>query len=52
VRDVVRADGVVLVVGTRQGLKKALDKAKERLGTNGYVTASWLPGTLTNAETL
>ncbi|GFZ50621.1 37S ribosomal protein mrp4, mitochondrial [Saitozyma sp. JCM 24511] len=51
VRDVVRADGVVLVVGTRQGLKKALDKAKERLGTNGYVTASWLPGTLTNAET-
>jgi hypothetical protein len=52
VRDVVRADGVVLVVGTRQGLKKALDKAKERLGTNGYVAASWLPGTLTNAETL
>lgn len=52
VRDVVKADGVVLIVGTRGGLRKGLDKAKERLGDNGYCTTKWLPGLLTNSETL
>ena len=52
VRDVVKADGVVLIVGTRAGLKKCLERAKERLGDNGYTTGKWLPGLLTNSETL
>ena len=52
VRDVVKADGVVLIVGTRAGHKKGMDKAKERLGDNGYCTTKWLPGLLTNSETL
>ena len=52
VRDVVKADGVVLFVGTRPGMKRTLDRAKERLGDNGYITNKWLPGLLTNAETL
>lgn len=52
VRDVVEADGVVLIVGTRPGLRKALEKAKARMGDNGYIVDKWMPGTLTNAETL
>jgi len=52
VRDVVKADGVVLIVGTRAGLRKSMDKAKERLEDNGYCTGKWLPGLLTNSETL
>ena len=52
VRDVVRADGVVLFVGTRDGMRRSVDKAKARLEDNGYVTHRWLPGTLTNTETL
>ncbi|KAK4687162.1 small subunit ribosomal protein S2, partial [Tremellales sp. Uapishka_1] len=52
VRDVVKADGVVLIVGTREGHKKAVEKARERLGDNGFaVTDKWLPGTLTNSQT-
>lgn len=52
VRDVVKADGVVLIVGTREGLGKCLDKAKDRLGDNGYTAKEWLPGLLTNSETM
>lgn len=52
VRDIVKEDGVVLFVGTRPGMQKSLEKAKERLGDNGFVTNKWLPGLLTNTETL
>lgn len=51
VRDVVKADGVVLFVGTKGKHKKALEQSRERLGDNGYSTNKWWPGTLTNAET-
>ncbi|OCF45917.1 30S small subunit ribosomal protein S2 [Kwoniella heveanensis CBS 569] len=51
VRDVVKADGVVLIVGTRDGHKKMVARAKERLGDNGYAVNSWMPGVLTNSET-
>ena len=52
VRDIVKVDGLVLVVATRPALAKCLEKAKERLEDNGYITMNWLPGTLTNTETL
>jgi small subunit ribosomal protein S2 len=52
VRDVVKADGVVLMVGNKPGIEKSLQKARERLGDNGFVTGKWLPGLLTNSETL
>ena len=52
VREVVQADGVVLLVGTRDAHGKILQKAQKRLGDNGYVVNEWLPGTLTNSETL
>jgi small subunit ribosomal protein S2 len=52
IRDVVKADGVVLIVGTRPGLRKGMEKAKERLDDNGFITSVWLPGTLTNSATL
>ena len=52
VRDVVKADGVVLFVGTREPHKRILEKAKKRLGDNGFSVQEWLAGTLTNAETL
>jgi len=52
VRDVVKADGVVLFVGNRVGIEKGLKRAKERLGDNGFVTGRWLPGLLTNSDTL
>ncbi|WVF68844.1 hypothetical protein IAT40_003617 [Kwoniella sp. CBS 6097] len=51
VRDVVKADGVVLIVGTRDGHRKMVARAKERLGDNGYAVNSWMPGVLTNSET-
>lgn len=49
VRDVVKADGKVLFVA-KNG--KALNKVKERLGDNAFVIGKWLPGMLTNAESL
>jgi small subunit ribosomal protein S2 len=52
VREVVKADGVILIVGTRDAHERILNKAKERLGDNGFVVGDWLPGTLTNSETL
>lgn len=52
IREVVQADGVVLFVGTREAHERILQKAKQRLGDNGYVVNDWLPGTLTNSETL
>lgn len=53
VRDTVRADGVVLFVGQRAGQKKMVEKAKERLEDNGFAVAGkWMPGLLTNSETL
>jgi small subunit ribosomal protein S2 len=52
VRDVVKEDGTVLFLGSRAGHKKALAAAKERLGDNGYVSGDWLPGTITNAESV
>ncbi|WVQ84976.1 hypothetical protein IAT38_007140 [Cryptococcus sp. DSM 104549] len=52
VRDVVKADGVVLFVGIRDGHQKIIQKAKERLEDNGYATSKWMPGLLTNSEAL
>ncbi|RYY82806.1 30S ribosomal protein S2 [archaeon] len=52
VREVVQADGVILIVGTREAHERVLNKAKARLGDNGFVVGDWLPGTLTNSETL
>ena len=52
IREVVKADGVILIVGTRQAHERILQKAKGRLGDNGFVVNDWLPGTLTNSETL
>ncbi|WVW84946.1 hypothetical protein I302_106982 [Kwoniella bestiolae CBS 10118] len=51
VRDVVKADGIVLIVGTREGHKKMIYRAKERLEDNGYAVNDWMPGVLTNSET-
>ncbi|WWD05322.1 hypothetical protein V865_003395 [Kwoniella europaea PYCC6329] len=51
VRDVVKADGIVLIVGTRDGHKKMIHRAKERLEDNGYAVNDWMPGVLTNSET-
>lgn len=52
VRDVAKADGVVLFVGTAQGLDRAVDRAAHRLGDGGFGVTKWLPGILTNAESL
>lgn len=52
VREVVAADGVIMVVGTREGHAKFMRKAHERMGDNVYVVGEWLPGTLTNSATL
>ncbi|KAL1413084.1 hypothetical protein Q8F55_000833 [Vanrija albida] len=51
VRDVAKADGVILFVGTRRPHKKLVVAAAERLGDNGFATDVWMPGMLTNAET-
>jgi small subunit ribosomal protein S2 len=52
VRDVVKADGVVLMVGSKPGMRKYLEKAKVRLGDNGYMTTEWRAGLLTNAPAM
>lgn len=52
VKDIVKADGIVLIVGTRPGHQKMIQKAKERLEDNGFAVGQWIPGLLTNAETL
>ena len=52
VRDVVKADGVVLMVGSRTGMERCMDRAKKRLSDNGFVTLKWSPGLLTNAQSL
>ncbi|ORY30612.1 ribosomal protein S2, flavodoxin-like domain-containing protein [Naematelia encephala] len=52
VRDVVKADGIVLMVGTKPSLRKMLEKGKERLGDNGYIARDWVPGLLTNTESI
>lgn len=52
IRDLVREDGVLLIVGTRSGHERLLNKAKGRLGDNGFVVNEWSPGTLTNSHTL
>jgi ribosomal protein S2 len=48
---VVANDGVVLVVGTREGHREMVNKAVERLQGNGFGVAGekWMPGTLTNS---
>ncbi|WRT68019.1 uncharacterized protein IL334_004994 [Kwoniella shivajii] len=51
VRDVVKADGIVLIVGTRDGHQKMIYRAKERLEDNGFAVNDWMPGVLTNSET-
>ncbi|WWC71005.1 mitochondrial 37S ribosomal protein uS2m [Kwoniella pini CBS 10737] len=51
VRDVVKADGIVLIVGTREGHQKMINRAKERLEDNGFAVNDWMPGVLTNSET-
>ena len=52
VREVVAADGVVMIVGTREGHAKFMRRAHIRMGDNAYVVSEWLPGTLTNSATL
>ena len=52
VRDVVKDDGVVLFVGTREGHKRIVEKAAERLEDNGFCVSEWIAGVLTNSETL
>lgn len=47
VEGVAENGGLILFLGTREGQKRALIKASERV--NGYYVASkWVPGTLTN----
>lgn len=48
VRDIVKDDGVVLFVSKQ---RNATLQIKGRMGDNGFVAASWMPGLLTNAET-
>lgn len=49
VRAVAAREGSVLFVGTRLDLRKAVRKAAERMGAQGFhVGEKWLPGTLTN----
>ncbi|KAJ9110418.1 hypothetical protein QFC19_001543 [Naganishia cerealis] len=51
VKEVVKADGVVLIVGTRAEHRTVVRKAVERLEGNGFGVAgtSWMAGTLTNS---
>ncbi|KAJ8078585.1 hypothetical protein PM082_012868 [Marasmius tenuissimus] len=49
VRAVAAADGQIVFIGTRPDLRPVVQKAAERLGSQGYhVGERWLPGTLTN----
>ncbi|KII89043.1 hypothetical protein PLICRDRAFT_175283 [Plicaturopsis crispa FD-325 SS-3] len=49
VRAVAARDGSVVFVGTRPDLRLAVEKAAERMGSQGYAVGTrWLPGTLTN----
>jgi small subunit ribosomal protein S2 len=52
VRDLVKADGVLMIVGSRAGHVKALRRAREKLGDSAFVVEEWMPGTLTNSVTL
>lgn len=52
VRDLVKADGVLMIVGSRAGHVKALKRARARLGDSAFVVEEWMPGTLTNSVTL
>ncbi|ORX37178.1 ribosomal protein S2, flavodoxin-like domain-containing protein [Kockovaella imperatae] len=52
IRDVVKADGVILFVGTATGMERCMDKAKKRMGDNGFMTNKWIPGLLTNPQSL
>jgi small subunit ribosomal protein S2 len=51
VKDVVKADGVVLFVGTRAEHRSVVRRAVEKLEGNGFGVAgtSWMAGTLTNS---
>jgi hypothetical protein len=51
VKEVTKADGVVLIVGTRPEHRSIVRKAVERLEGNGFGVAgtSWQAGTLTNS---
>ncbi|TFK42943.1 ribosomal protein S2, flavodoxin-like domain-containing protein [Crucibulum laeve] len=49
VRAVARAGGQILFIGTRPDIRPVVQRASERLGSQGYhVGDRWLPGTLTN----
>ena len=49
VRSVAAKDGIILFVGTRPDLRPIVQKAAERVGSQGYhIGEKWLPGTLTN----
>lgn len=54
VRDVVKADGNVLFVGTRPEHRRSVQMAAERLDGNGFAVAGtkWLAGTLTNSSSM
>lgn len=55
-RDTVARDGVVLFVGSRTGIGKAVEENAERCNapgegaTNGFPVTRWKPGTITNAN--
>jgi small subunit ribosomal protein S2 len=49
VRSVAAKDGVIVFVGTRSDLGPIVQKAAERMPSQGFhVNEKWLPGTLTN----
>lgn len=49
VRAIAANDGQIVFIGTRPDLRPVVQKAAQRLGSQGYhVGDRWLPGTLTN----
>ncbi|KAI6022713.1 ribosomal protein S2, flavodoxin-like domain-containing protein [Pisolithus marmoratus] len=53
VRAVAQRNGTIIFVGTRPDLQDTIQRASERLGTQGYhIGERWLPGTLTNRNQL
>lgn len=51
VRDIVRNDGVILIVGTQKDVSPAVIAAAARMGSHGFhvTTERWTPGVLSNA---
>lgn len=53
IRAIARNNGMILFVGTSTALRPVVEKAAERLGSNGFhIGERWIPGTLTNRYAL